>query len=784
MRTVKSHRAVWGRGATATGVLSVRLVLEGPVQDGPFLQAFSREAARGSASVRRWGSGLEVRVSTPTARTRTQALSKARALVARAARVARCEVHVLSARADERDDPPPPGVRVEEALATAGGAEGVPRGAVPRDKAPCPDCVRESSRAGRHHHYMRTECLACGPRFAAARGLPLGREAYGLASFEPCHACRAEAGHAGGRRFAFERVSCATCGPTLTLLHPSGPPTLRDPLGAAARLLAGGRPVALNTPYGGVVVSTPEGVGGLRVALGDEFRPLTLLVATLAAARQVAPLTATEAATLASPEAPEVLVEPRGRGRRLLAEASPFEPRLRLRLPDSLMLHEIARRAGPLLTAGAARGGGPWPSGPRDATALTGVPWLWDGVAVVTPLPPARVYMLGRQRVFLAHGRGSLPAQAPVPHEATVLAAGGGAELFGAVAHDGSAHFTGSAGPARRTDAAARLRSLVSHAAALSPSAHAERVDAVASAAAEGSASRFAMEEVAESTGALFVPVTPLRARVHSARAGDPRPPPVLVLEAEEDAGPDAERWGTQHTGGELMDPAGSRVVGGVAPYEVVESPGGRVDLVAPLASLFARAGAPLGRSPAEDEPILRVLRKRAQKSTSAVALADGVAAALGVVPRRAPPGSGLMELTKHLERPEAARRFRMEAPLVRARGSRQVDALGLLTAFAREREGAMKRAGRALPLETRAALGASFVRALIGGVVASCASARPRPGRVVVTGSFLQSPPAARALLAAFGRRHIKAGFPTQVPVLDGALAYGACAYAGTLLT
>lgn len=754
------------------------------MQDGPFLQAFSREAPRRAATVRRWGAGLEVEVATPTARTRSEAVGKAKALVARAGRLSKTDVRVLSARAGERAHTLAAGVAVLPALPAGAREVEMPVDGVRADRAPCAECRRESRRSGRHRHYVRTECLTCGPRFSAGRALPLAREGYGLASFSPCVSCQREAGLPGSRRFGFERVSCATCGPTLTLLQTAGPPTLKDPLTAAAKLLSSGRPVAVNTAYGGLVLATADGVGGMRVALGEEFEPLTLVAPNLAAARKVAALTAAEATALAGPDAPEVLVEPKGGGLQLLREASPFEPRLRLRLPDCVVLHELAARVGPLLSAGASRGGRRWPTGPRESAALSTVPWLWDGVSVTAPLPPTRIVMMGRRRVLLAHGRGSLPAKAPVSHRATVLAAGGGADLFGAVAHDGTAHFTGSAGPARRTDTAARLKALLSHAAALSPSAHAERVDAVASAAQEGAPSRFTMEEVAEASGALFIPVVALRARVLAAQAGTERPPPVLVLEAEEPAGSEAERWHTNRTGGELVSPTGSRVLGGIGPYEVVESPGGRADLLAPLASIFARAGAPLGRSPAQDEPILRVLRKRSQKSTSAVALADGVAAVLGLVPRRAPAGSGLMELSKSLDRPELSRRFRMDAPLSRVRGSRQVDALGLVKGFAEQREGASKRAGRTLPAETRAALGASFLRALVAGVVASCAAARPRPRRVIVAGSFFASVPAARALASAFDRRGVKVEYAAHGPTLDGALAYGACEYAGTVLT
>jgi hypothetical protein len=125
-----------------------------------------------------------------------------------------------------------------------------------------------------------------------------------------------------------------------------------------------------------------------------------------------------------------------------------------------------------------------------------------------------------------------------------------------------------------------------------------------------------------------------------------------------------------------------------------------------------------------------------------------------------------------------------LQAPLTRARGSRQLDTLELLKTFAEQRQRATRREGRGLSFETRAALGGSFLRALLHGVVDSCAAAKPRPRRVLITGAVLASPPAAAALAAALGHRQIDALLPEHGAVLDGALAYGAAEHAGTLLT
>jgi hypothetical protein len=124
-----------------------------------------------------------------------------------------------------------------------------------------------------------------------------------------------------------------------------------------------------------------------------------------------------------------------------------------------------------------------------------------------------------------------------------------------------------------------------------------------------------------------------------------------------------------------------------------------------------------------------------------------------------------------------------MDAPIVWTHNSARVDTVGLLSSFASERQQAGKREGRALSLQTRAALGASFLRSLLEGVAAACARARPKPSRVLIAGALCGCPPAAASLAAALARRGIDATLPAHSPLLDGALALGAAEYAGTAL-
>jgi hydrogenase maturation factor HypF (carbamoyltransferase family) len=542
---------------------------------------------------------------------------------------------------------------------------------------------------------------------------------------------------------------------------------------AVERLKAGGV-LAVQGPYGAVAVCRTDKIPALRLAIGDEYVALALLVAQTPSARKTVALSAAETKALTSAQAPELLVTPSRGGVPLARELAVFGSAVRLRLPDSPLMGALAAGAGPLAVAAASRGGAFLPQGEGGQPGLPHVSWLTDGPSPGDPVPPARAYYLGRRRVLLAHGRGSLPATAAAWHDKTVLALGADSELYGAASFGGTAYLSGCAGPSTRAQSADRLRRLVSRAAALSPAAAADQIDAVITGPAEGTPIRLAAEETAESTGCPLVEVSPVLARALAALPAPEGAPVVVVLGPPESAARKDKWLGTPSTGGDAIDPLAKKVVGGLAPFELVESPGGRGDLVGPLASLFERAGAPVLRNPKEDAPLLEVLRTRSHMGTSFVLLVDGVAAALDLVPRRAPTGSGLAEIAGALQDRTHARRFRFHPRLVGTQGSKRADTVALLREWADHWHAAARREGKELPWERRLALGASFLHGLLAAMASSVAQNRRARSPVLLTGAAFATPPVAAAAVERFQAAGLEAAFPADLPILDGALPVG----------
>lgn len=766
------ERALRGGGG-AMIARSVRLLVEGEVQDTPFAPALARELKGRSASLRRVGGALEVRAALKPRENGERALQAMQAAVVRAAKSSETKASVFVARAEEFEVAGPGTTVLPASLGSSETAEIDP--ATWPDLAPCAACSKEFSSEGRRHGYLRTECPACGPRYAHAIGPPLTRDRYGMAPMPACPACKAEAADPSDRRFAFERNSCPNCGPTLTLQPPSGAPYIKGALRRAAERLAAGDVVAVQTPYGFVAAATLPRVGALRVEIAEEFAPISVVVPTAAAAKRLAELTASEALRLFGAAAPEVAAAPLTSRETMARELSVFGGQILLRAPDCPALSMLTHEVGPLAVAGASRGGAVLPAAAAPGTGLPTALWLTDAGPMGDPVPPARGYFLGRQWVLLAHGRGSLPAKAGAAGAGSALAFGGGTSAFGAAAFYGTAYLTGSAGPSARADTSAGLRRLISRAAAMSPAGRADTIEFVAASADEGTPSRLAAEETAADAGCEVRVVSSAAARAASGFEWfKPDAPATLVLNAAEPVA-EGDKWlGVQETGGDIITADGRKLVGGIAPFHVVDAPGGRADLAAPLAALFDSSGLVLEGHTRDNAPILELLRKRATTSSSFVQLVDGTAAALGLVPRRAPAGAGVAEAARAALDPRAGHRYRFSPTLTKARGSKQLDAAGLVVDLASHRQSAHGREGGVLPWERRAALCASFLVALLDGLAASARAGLGRGGRVAITGSAFAERAVAQLAVERLRLAGLEPVIPAGVPLLDGALPIG----------
>ncbi len=183
---------------------------------------------------------------------------------------------------------------------------------IPADLALCPDCRRELlDPADRRYLYPFTNCTNCGPRYTIVKSVPYDRPATTMASFRMCPSCRAEYSDPLDRRFHAQPDACPDCGPLVTLS--AGGRELRGPaaLETAAALLAAGRAGALQS-LGGFHLACradrPAALARLRRAKDRPHKPFAVMVPDLAAARRVCRVSPAEAAELASPRAPVMML--------------------------------------------------------------------------------------------------------------------------------------------------------------------------------------------------------------------------------------------------------------------------------------------------------------------------------------------------------------------------------------------------------------------------------------------------------------------------------------------
>jgi hydrogenase maturation protein HypF len=239
----------------------------------------------------------------------------------------------------------------EDGFAIAPSVPGGERTAlVSADSATCADCLRElRDPADRRHRYPFVNCTNCGPRFTIVRDVPYDRPNTTMASFAMCADCAREYHDPADRRFHAQPVCCPACGPSLRLLGRDGQAVDGEPLAAAAGLLLAGRVVAVKGLGGyhlAADADSQEAVAALRARKHREDKPFAVMAADLDAAGRLCLVGPAEAALLASPRRPIVLLR-RRQGAPLAPSVAPGNRFLGVLLPYTplhhLLLDEVAR---------------------------------------------------------------------------------------------------------------------------------------------------------------------------------------------------------------------------------------------------------------------------------------------------------------------------------------------------------------------------------------------------------------------------------------------------------
>ena len=217
------------------------------------------------------------------------------------------------------------------------------------DTATCADCLRElRDPADRRHRYPFVNCTNCGPRFTIVRDVPYDRPNTTMASFAMCADCAREYHDPADRRFHAQPVCCPACGPALRLLGADGRTLGGEPLAAAAALLLAGRVVAVKGLGGyhlAADAASEPAVAALRARKHREDKPFAVMVADLDAARRLCEVDQVEAALLASPRRPIVLLRRRA-GTPVAPPVAPGNRFLGLLLPYTPLHHLLLEEMG------------------------------------------------------------------------------------------------------------------------------------------------------------------------------------------------------------------------------------------------------------------------------------------------------------------------------------------------------------------------------------------------------------------------------------------------------
>jgi hydrogenase maturation protein HypF len=214
------------------------------------------------------------------------------------------------------------------------------------DLATCNACLAELfNPTDRRFRYPFLNCTHCGPRLTIVRSVPYDRLRTTMNSFPMCPACRSEYDDPTNRRFHAQPTACPACGPQLAFFTLYGTVPAPDPLQAVTDLIHAGGIIAVKGLAGfhlACDATNAAVVRELRRRKQRDEKPFAVMVADLAAARELAEVSADEAELLESPRRPIVLIR-RRTGAALVAEIAPGNPCVGLMLAYTPLHHLLLR---------------------------------------------------------------------------------------------------------------------------------------------------------------------------------------------------------------------------------------------------------------------------------------------------------------------------------------------------------------------------------------------------------------------------------------------------------
>lgn len=301
------------------------------------------------------------------------------------------------------------------------------------DAATCPACAAEiRNPAERRFGYAFTNCTHCGPRFTIVRSLPYDRARTAMASFAMCPACRADYEDPADRRFHAQPIACPVCGPRLWL-EAGGAEVAGDAIALAAARLRAGEIVAIKG-LGGFHLACDArngtAIDRLRARKRRPRKPLALM-GTLGMIRTHAAVSEADAARLADPAAPILLL--RREGEALPDAVAPGQRWLGWMLPYTPLHHLLLDAfGGPLVMTSGNLSGEPQVIG-NDAARrkLSGFAdaFLMHDRDILRRLDDGVERLLPSGPMILRRGRGRVPETLALPsgfaEAPPVLAVGG-----------------------------------------------------------------------------------------------------------------------------------------------------------------------------------------------------------------------------------------------------------------------------------------------------------------------------------------------------------------------